>query len=130
MTTLLSEHSSHLNPLETACVPRGGDNRHSPVHLILFLNYIHIVELFLLPGMRKHIPGKDTPLKETQLVDCNSQGRRTRYSHYSIDRTTFCPRYPVNQQNTLIWDLNFQNVRLSHHSHTSKLYFRWLTVPH
>ena len=71
VTALLSEHSSHLNPLETARIPRGGDNRHSPVHLILFLNYIHIVELFLLPGMRKHIPGKDTPLKETQLVDSN-----------------------------------------------------------
>ena len=94
VTALLSEHSSHLNPLETARVPRGGDNWHSPVHQILFLNYIHIVELFLLPGMRKHIPGKDTPLKETQLVDSNSQGRRTRYGHYGIDRTTFCPRYP------------------------------------
>ena len=52
VTALLSEHSSHLNPLETARVPRGGDNWHSPVHQILFLNYIHIVELFLLPGMR------------------------------------------------------------------------------
>ena len=26
-----------------------------------------------------------------------TQGRWTRYGHYGIDRTTFCPRYPVNQ---------------------------------
>ena len=37
---------------------------------------------------------------------------------------------PVNQYDALIWALNFPNIRLSHHSHTSKLYFRWLTVPY
>ena len=37
---------------------------------------------------------------------------------------------PRESINALIWDLNFQNFPLSHHSPTSKLYFRWLTVPH
>ena len=98
VTALLSEHSSHLNPLETARVTRDVDNRHSPVHLILFLNYIHIVELFLLPGMRKHIPGKDTLLKETQLVDSN---RGMKLIHNQLEilwRINLCWRNKVGRE--------------------------------
>ena len=49
---------------------------------------------------------------------------------YGIDRTTLCPRHPVNQSRALIWALIFDIFLLGHFSPTSKLYLRWLAVPY